>query len=44
MAKREKKQAHKVVMTEGKRNIFSSCSRSMIPKQLKTFRMHLKIC
>ena len=45
MARREKKPVHKVVMTEGKRNIIQhSFFRSMILKTLKISRMHLRIC
>ena len=40
MAKRQKKPAHKVVMAEDKRNIIQQLIQD---KQLKTFRMHLKI-
>lgn len=44
MARREKKPVHKVVMTEGKRNIISNSFRSMISKLLKISRMLSKIC
>jgi len=44
MARREKKPVHKVVMTEGKRNIIQHFFRSMILKPLKISRMRLRIC
>ena len=44
MARREKKPVHKVVMTEGKRNIIQQLLQSMILKPLKISRMRLRIC
>ena len=44
MAKREKKPVHKVVMTEGKRNIIQQLLQEYDIEPLKISRMHLRIC